>query len=95
MDESVVKHLERPQIGTLKLSEAIRIGAKIRPQGFCQYFYQGRSCALGAAFEAITTREAQRLTAPMWTRLGMTVALHDEVVQRNDKDRWTREQIAD
>lgn len=46
----------------MKLSEAIREGAKLRPQGFDDYFPKQRvdvdddivtcSCALGAAFEA-------------------------------------------
>lgn len=38
---------------TLKLSEAIRIGASLRGQCFQQWYEQGRSCALGAAAEAI------------------------------------------
>lgn len=53
MDESVVKHLERPQVGTLKLSEAIRIGARIRPQCAGAPFVDGRSCAWGAAAEGM------------------------------------------
>jgi len=41
----------------MKLSEAIRLGAMIRPQGFHSMFQRGRdgrllSCALGAAWEA-------------------------------------------
>jgi hypothetical protein len=36
----------------MRLSEAIRLGALIRPQAFGSYFYDGRSCALGAAMEA-------------------------------------------
>lgn len=38
---------------TLKLSEAIRIGAKIRGQCKTFPFNQDRSCALGAAYEAV------------------------------------------
>lgn len=39
----------------MKLSEAIRAGAKLRPmtkEGF--YFNEGCSCSLGAAYEALT-----------------------------------------
>ena len=50
MDESVVKHLEQQQI--TKLSQAIREGAKLRPQCTGFTFRDGRSCALGAAYEA-------------------------------------------
>jgi hypothetical protein len=38
---------------TLKLSEAMREGAKLRPQGAHLLFSKGRSCALGAALEGI------------------------------------------
>jgi hypothetical protein len=38
---------------TLKLSEAIRIGARIRPKCTSALFDEGRSCALGAAYEAV------------------------------------------
>lgn len=37
----------------MKLSKAIREGAKLRPQGINFMFNQGRSCALGAALEGI------------------------------------------
>lgn len=37
----------------MKLSTAIRIGAKIRPQCQGRYFKEGGSCALGAAFEGL------------------------------------------
>ncbi|HXJ11752.1 MAG TPA: hypothetical protein VNH19_05710 [Candidatus Limnocylindrales bacterium] len=38
----------------MKLSEAIRLGAMLRPQGFHNYFYHdgSGSCALGSAAEA-------------------------------------------
>jgi hypothetical protein len=38
-----------------KLSEAIRIGATKRPQCTGDYFDNGGSCALGAAWEAMGT----------------------------------------
>ena len=37
----------------MKLSEAIRLGAMIRPQGFHGLFGEGKSCAMGAALEAV------------------------------------------
>jgi hypothetical protein len=41
------------QVGTLTLSQAIRIGAKLRPQCYGRLFKDGGSCALGAAYEAM------------------------------------------
>lgn len=38
---------------TLKLSGAIRIGAKLRPQAKQYLFENGKSCALGAAYEVV------------------------------------------
>lgn len=37
----------------MKLSVAIRLGAMIRPQGRHAYLRHGKSCAVGAALEAI------------------------------------------
>lgn len=64
MDESIVKYFERPtelrpagevqqKVGRLKLSEAIRRGAALRPQCRTVFWSDGGSCAMGAAFEAI------------------------------------------
>jgi hypothetical protein len=36
----------------VKLSDAIRLGAMIRPQAHGRFFRDGNSCALGAALEA-------------------------------------------
>lgn len=54
MDESVVKHLERPEVGTLKLSQAIRLGLAVVPEAsdYC-------GCALGAAYTYITGKNLQ------------------------------------
>ena len=51
IDTQVRPQGEQQQVGKLKLSEAIRIGARIRPQ--CRYdaFRNGKSCAWGAAWE--------------------------------------------
>jgi hypothetical protein len=40
----------------MKLSEAIREGAKLRPQAFHAFFIDGRSCALAAAIEVAAGR---------------------------------------
>lgn len=37
----------------MKLSEAIRLGAMLKPQGFGGYFVYGKTCAMGAALDAI------------------------------------------
>ena len=97
MDESVIRELEKSaKRAGMKLSAAIRIGAKLRPQ--CRAFYaeDGATCALGAAFEAITHRlpkmddpELDSVLDP----LAPTAVLR-EVVTRND-DGQTREEIAD
>lgn len=36
-----------------KLSDAIELGATFRPQAYGRFFGDGRSCALGAASEAV------------------------------------------
>ena len=36
----------------MQLSEAIRLGAMLRPQAYGHYFIRGGSCAMGAAYEA-------------------------------------------
>lgn len=57
MDESIVMHFEQPVVAPKKLSELIRDGAKLRPQGKIyteRMVIRGESCALLAAAEAIT-----------------------------------------
>lgn len=56
MDESVIRHFEQSQVGTLKLSAAMRIGARMRPQGYFRLFNAGRTCALGAACDGVGVR---------------------------------------
>lgn len=53
MDESVVKHLEQPKVGTLKLSEAIRKGKPIVGMENKNTF---RLCALGCAWAGVKGR---------------------------------------
>jgi len=99
MDQSEILKFEQQQQIT-KLSQAIRIGAKLRPQGFGQLWDGHGTCALGAAIEAIwgegsiysmpdgsRSYDDIRLLFPFADRLNI-----DEL---NDKQRLTREQIAD
>lgn len=98
MDESVVKHLEQT-VGTLKLSEAIRIGARMRPRGTGFLFAKGLSCALGAAWEGLGN-EPLNVTDPgyegiyqeLYRRHGKDMCR--QVLRMNDQG-WTREAIAD
>lgn len=94
MDESIVRHLEQPQVGTLTLSAAIRIGAKLRPQCFFGGFHSdGKTCAIAAAAEAIygdytfAGKFAMTLTHDFRIPLG-------EIYTRNDAGQ-SREEIAD
>lgn len=99
MDESIVKHLEQPQQGTLKLSEAIRIGARLRPQQTNgRYMNDGKSCALGAAYEAVTGRYDENTGLIPWfqsqySRLDM-LRIGAAIMLRNDRGE-SRESIAD
>lgn len=93
----------------MKLSEAIRLGAMIRPQGSGVYFSLGRSCALGAAFEACgataydegfaTSGDYLFSILRMWAPCPACVYDHHRlgfvVTHLNDHHGWTREQIAD
>ncbi len=96
MDESIVKHLEQQQI--TKLSQAIRIGARLRPQCFDgNIFSGGKSCAIGAAYEGVTGRTFK---GPRYSRVeeifpDLTFALTEQIWMWNDSDGLTREQIAD
>ena len=81
-----------------KLSTAIRIGSLIRPQCREDYFRDGKSCALGAAFEGFSGKPAT--FDAVWSPAGWAVkqfGIPDRVVSdiiiRNDEG-WTREQIA-
>jgi hypothetical protein len=100
MDESIVKHLERPLVGTLKLSEAIRIGARMAPQvrGMYVDHSSGGVCAIGAAGLA-----AGFFTVQSWTPCAQEAFfrsypkgrhLHVEITTRNDRGD-SRESIAD
>jgi hypothetical protein len=106
MDESVVKVFEQQHVGTLRLSDAIRIGAKLRPQCTYEPFDKvGRSCALGAAYEATFGRTGDvmevygtlpyRYPALLRQLPSSTKDIMSEIFERNDQWHNTREQIAD
>ncbi len=80
----------------LKLSEAIRIGAAIRPQAMGDFYNEGGSCVLGAAYEAI----GKKLRPNSWCYpalqkyFGLDVYFLGRLADRNN-DGETRESIAD
>jgi hypothetical protein len=97
MDESEVLRFEQQKQIT-KLSQAIREGAKLRPQCTKYFFGGGGSCAFGAAYEAITGYKL-----PEYSTNGVEVLkrvpnyggdLSCEIVRWNDSG-MTREAIAD
>lgn len=79
----------------LKFSEALRIGARLRPQGRYQLFDGQRTCALGAMAEAMgwipTTGAGDFGSLPERIK---SWPLFGDVFKRNDTG-WSREQIAD
>lgn len=93
----------------MKLSEAMRIGARKRQQAFGTLFDGKGTCALGAALDGVSGRELLYqfdlcVAAQTWSILDMPainpVTGHDESMHTiifclNDDCRWTRQQIAD
>jgi hypothetical protein len=100
MDLSEVEKFERAKVGTIKLSEAIRIGASKRPQAFSISFSpHGGSCAIGAAYEGAFGKTGgnylqcggELKRAGIWPE-GLPLC---EVYFLNDTHKWSREAIAD
>lgn len=89
----------------MKLSEAIRLGAMLRPQVFGDYFISGGSCAVGAAAEACGIAESGTQRFRVFEHSHVSVFARscpvcgfppsNVVVHLNDWHRWTRERIAD
>ncbi len=86
----------------LRLSEAMRLGAMLKPQGFeILRDALGRTCALGAAGEAVGHLHLRAIypildlpaTCPVHGFRGFR--LIDAIVSLNDVHCWTRERIAD
>lgn len=94
---------------TLKISEAMREGAKMHPQGRLYYCQDGKTCALGAACigaGATCEQLAKSLIvspSTFWPDI-QTLAVHpvkmvdmrleDIIANLNDQYDWTRERIA-
>jgi hypothetical protein len=51
----------------MRLSEAIRLGSMIRPQAFGAAFEDGKSCAIGAAADAVGLLNTTRNSAQEWS----------------------------
>jgi len=91
----------------MRMSEAMRLGAMLRPQAFGVQWDGVGTCAMGAAFEAAhgSANYVGEVFHP-WPRLfALRVAspvtydgvswFRDVVTQLNDCHGWTRERIAD
>lgn len=94
----------------MKLSEAIRLGAMLKPQGRGRFVNKnGQTCAFGAALDAVGRLECYGAhPAGLWPWITTTavvlsptalvasrVSVFWAIVTLNDGARWTREQIAD
>lgn len=95
----------------MKVSEAIRLGSMLRPQGFGGLWTgmgETHSCALGAAFDALGCGfiglGRPPLKVDLWLKDRATCptcgpyvyARREEIIAHlNDRHRWTRERIAD
>ncbi len=93
----------------MRLSEAIRLGAMFRPQSFGFFFDAGKSCALGAALEAVGVRYGAFFKAELiiqsywgWTSIFVQCpvcasreSVRTIIARLNNEHRWTREEIAD
>jgi hypothetical protein len=84
----------------MKLSEAIRLGSMLAPQGFG--FYKdafGASCTIGAAMDAgydFSQKKARVITScPLGCSYAADESLIIVLAHLNDRHRWTREAIAD
>lgn len=87
----------------MKLSEAIRLGAMLKPQAFGKLSDGVGTCALGAAEDAVGMSwfAAWPLQHPAFTAGCPACKYVPDVIDQatpahlNDVHRWTREQIAD
>jgi hypothetical protein len=92
-------HEAEAPLRKLKPSEALMIGAALRPQCGGTPFIDGRSCALGAMYEGATGRTDLEdtgqildwLTEDYWPDMSFWIA--EQIWERND-DGESRESIA-
>jgi len=92
------------KVGRIKLSEAIRIGARIRPQCSARWFDDdGNSCAAGAAAEGAGWKEEaeeyeRENHAQPWhllrEKFGISEDMMEQMWRKNDSGE-SRESIAD
>jgi hypothetical protein len=90
----------------MRLSEAIRLGAMMRPQTFRTMLTDDGACALGAALLAVGARPEEAVSSALhrwpWAstvsadcpRCGRSRTVFRVITHLNDRHRWTREQIA-
>lgn len=95
------------QGGQMRLSEAIRIGAMLKPQCFGNWFIDGGSCGLGAALDGSGFTLSRyddfkaefpilvmgNIDCPACERTALYI--YDSIAHLNDDHHWTRGQIAD
>lgn len=91
----------------MKLSDAIRLGAMMKPQAFNVFRNDHGTCALGAASDAVggvniktfPIIDVDSAACPVchqtWTTTPQTSAGGAAIVHLNDYHRWTREAVAD
>jgi hypothetical protein len=83
------------KVGRLKLSEAIRIGARIRPRCRGAFFDGERSCAFGAAYEGAMGHPIKGTTyGPIFELWPEILPIAIQITTRNDSGE-SRESIAD
>lgn len=99
VDEKAHGEAQPVKVGTLRLSQYMRIGAQLRPQTRGKFFSKGGSCAWGAAYEGKAGEPLPRFVDhgvvmntifPEYRDQGLRFG----VVARNDRGD-TRESIAD
>ena len=90
----------------MTLSEAIALGAMTKPQAFGELFRDGRSCAWGAALDAIGEPYGYHVSFWPWVdniSECPDTSCHERMPQEvrylilhlNDHHRWSREKISD
>jgi hypothetical protein len=92
----------------VRIYEAIRLGSMLRPQGIDFFMKDGRSCAFGAALEAVGVEfdsgSPRETPLNVWPWLlgmatdpttGLSEPLCRIIPDLNNEHGWTREQIAD
>lgn len=89
----------------MRLSEAIRLGAAMKPQAFGSLHYNGGTCAMGAVCDALgIDYNCMKLPGEMVDFIesmqkcpacGKVQVVYSVITHLNDMHRWTRERIAD